>query len=219
MALTQHGSRWWLIVPVCLVLVFVFIRTHLAQDRSPPEKIPKLDASWHRVETARGEIRNQQPIVGNCFICHAFWVSIPTTTENSTPRFAHANITLHHGKNDRCFNCHHVTDRNMYVADNGGPLFYRTPELLCGRCHGLIYNDWKSGTHGKWTGKFSADLGSGKKTFTCTECHDPHAPQYSYPVLAPPPTWPKKYIRGESHLSDEGVFSGFVQDAKPEEMF
>lgn len=219
MASSQEGLYWWLTVPVCLVLIVYFsVETFLA-DRSPPDEPLPLDPAWYTVETARGENLRQQPIVGNCFICHAFWVPIPRTTENSNPRFAHANIELNHGDNQRCYNCHHVSDRNMYVADNGDTLFFRTPEQLCRRCHGLIYNDWLAGTHGKWTGKYRDAALFEKKTYTCTECHDPHDPKFQYGVIAPPPTWPKTLIRTKHQVDGNGVLSGFIPDAQPEEIF
>lgn len=219
MASSQGGLRWWLVVPVCLVLIVYFYAEAVMQDKPPPDEPPALNPSWHKVETARGDIRKQQTIVGNCFICHAFWVPIPRSTENSKPRFAHANIQLNHGKNDRCYSCHHVTDRNMYVADNGGTIFYRIPEQLCARCHGLIYNDWQAGTHGKWTGKFAQAGLYDKKTYTCTECHDPHAPKFHYEKIAPAPTWPEKYIRTQGHDDGENILSGFLTDEEPKEIF
>ena len=92
-------------------------------------------------------------IVGNCHLCHAFWVPIPTSTQTSQPRFAHANIELNHGSNDRCYNCHQIDDRNNYAANDGSDIMVQIPEKLCERCHGLIYQDWLAGTHGKWTGR------------------------------------------------------------------
>ncbi|MGI9569166.1 MAG: hypothetical protein ACR2PH_05395, partial [Desulfobulbia bacterium] len=101
-----------------------------------------LKPEWYKVETARGDLLANKSIVGNCHLCHAFWVPIPTTNQTSTPRFAHANITLNHGSNDRCYNCHQIDDRNKYVANDGSGIMVQTPEKLCERCHGLIYQDW-----------------------------------------------------------------------------
>jgi hypothetical protein len=214
----QRGLRWWFVVPVCVVLGVLFIAEAVTFDRPPPDPLP-LNPAWYTVETARGKDLQDKTIVGNCFICHAFWVPIPTSIETSNPRFAHANIVLNHGSNDRCYNCHQITDRNMYIANNSSSIMSQTPEQLCSRCHGLIYNDWTMGTHGKWTGKFQPDKLYDRKTYTCTECHDPHNPLFRYNVIAPPPTWPDKFIRSTSHGLSEDAKSGFLIDEKPKEIF
>lgn len=217
---SQERLRLFLVVPVCVVLAIYFAAEAFDLDKPPPDnETPGLDPVWYSVETARGEIRNNQTIVGNCFICHAFWVPIPTSLTTSQPRFAHSNITINHGSNDRCYNCHHITDRNMYTADDGSTIMVQTPEKLCARCHGLIYNDWQKGTHGKWTGKFKPGNFNERTTYTCTECHDPHDPLFRYNTIAPAPVWPEKYIRNSSHGLNENVLSGFLLEEKPKEIF
>ncbi len=214
----QGGLRWLFVVPVCVVLGALFIAEAVTFDKPPPDP-PSLNPAWYTPETARGKLLEDKPIVGNCFICHALWVPAPTSVETSNPRFAHANIVLNHGGNDRCYNCHQIVDRNMYAANNGGDIMSQTPEELCSRCHGLIYNDWKIGTHGKWTGMFQPQKLNDRKSYTCTECHDPHNPVFRYNTSAPPPTWPDKFIRSASHGLSEDVLSGFLIDEKPKEIF
>lgn len=217
---SQERLRLFLLVPVCLVLAFYFAAGEIKLDKPPPkEVVANLDSAWYAVETARGDIRRDQSIVGNCFICHAFWVPIPRKITTSQPRFAHSNIIINHGSNGRCYNCHHITDRNMYAANDGSTIMVQTPEQLCARCHGLIYNDWQKGTHGKWTGKFKPANATERKTYTCTECHDPHDPPFRYRKVAPPPIWPEKYIRTASHDLSEDTLSGFLIDEEPKEIF
>jgi hypothetical protein len=112
-----------------------------------------------------------------------------------------------------------ISDRNKYVANDGSGIMPQLPEKLCSRCHGLIYNDWLLGTHGKWIGMWQPIKKSDQTTFTCTECHDPHNPAFRYNVLAPPPIWPDKYIRTEIEGSDSGPFSNFLIDQEPKEIF
>ena len=159
MAPTRASTPLWLILFsllfACLAAFFLY-----QTFASPPatKSAPKLKPEWYTLSTARGEIRKNNTIVGNCFICHAFWVPIPTSDQNSDPRFSHSHITLNHGTNNRCYNCHNVTDRNKYVADDGSGIMPQISEQLCKRCHGLIYKDWAMGTHGKWTGKWKSPV-------------------------------------------------------------
>ncbi len=214
------GSRWGLfLLPFCfavLLLYFLFFPTGKGDITFEAKS---LQPQWYLVETARGEVLENKSIVGNCHICHAFWVPIPRSIQTSSPRFAHANIQLNHGSNDRCYNCHHIADRNKYVANDGTGIMVQTPEKLCERCHGLIYQDWLLGTHGKWTGKWSPENWTERITYTCTECHDPHNPLFRYDVIAPPPVWPDKFIRTEPEEAHEGPFSNFHIDTAPKEIF
>lgn len=220
MATSEKPTPWWLFffLPAVLVLSCFFIYTTVSGD-SPPPKPTKLDPSFYRVETARGTLLEQKSIVGNCFICHAYWVPIPRTNKTSEPRFAHSNIQLKHGRNDQCYNCHMISDRNKYVANDGSGIMSQLPELLCARCHGLIYNDWLMGTHGKRTGKWRVTVVRDQQDYTCTECHDPHNPKFRYNVIAPPPTWPAKYIRTPLEPEHSGPGGGLLIDEEPKEIF
>jgi hypothetical protein len=131
-------TRWWLFftIPLFILLSAYFVLLYCTSDAVAEKVEPNLlQPDWYTVDTARGEIWSNASIVGNCHICHAFWVPIPQSTQTSNPRFAHANLQLVHGKNDRFYNCHLITDRNMYVGDDGSAIMTGTPEKMCGRCH------------------------------------------------------------------------------------
>lgn len=213
------ASRWGMfLVPLTFVALTIYFLLPIP-DTSDATQVQPLQPEWYKLETARGELLENKSIVGNCHICHAFWVPIPTTNQTSNPRFAHANITLNHGSNDRCYNCHQIDDRNKYVANDGSDIMTETPEKLCERCHGLIYQDWLAGTHGKWTGRWDSSQWYERITYTCTECHDPHDPAFNYDVIAPPPVWPDKYIRTEPEDHGGGTLSGLRLDHELEEIF
>ena len=220
MATTGTTTRLWLFfyIPAIILLSVFLIYRSLSAVPVAAEPEP-LNSAWYTVVTARGTDLQNKPIVGNCFICHAYWVPIPKSEQTSKPRFAHANIVLNHGKNDRCYNCHMVSDRNKYVADDGSDIISQLPEKLCSRCHGLIYNDWLAGTHGKWTGMWQPVSNNDRTTYTCTECHDPHNPAFKYNTIAPPPVWPEKYIRSKLEGSHSDPFSNFFIDKEPREIF
>lgn len=173
---------------IILVLIFIFWGS---EKPDIPNPVP-LKSDWYRVETARGEILENTVLPGHCFICHS--VQIPDQTVVQ-PAFAHATVKLEHGVNNRCYNCHHIYDRDKLAGDGESKIHFSNPEQLCARCHGIIYRDWSAGTHGLRQGKWLLAIGESAKNFTCTECHDPHAPKFNYAVVAPPPVWPEKTIR------------------------
>jgi len=188
-------SNWGLIitVPICLVLIIYFLASAL---RSQDEQVAArtLKTAWYTPKTARGEDLKNKSMVGSCFLCHAYWVGIPDPAV-VRPQFAHGTIKLSHGTNDRCFNCHHILDRNKYVANDGSGIMHPNVEKLCARCHGLIYNDWQNGTHGVRRGQWSPQKAFERINFKCTECHDPHSPVFQFKEYTPPPIWPDKFVR------------------------
>ena len=192
----QGRERNWglvLTIPICIVLGIYFISTSLGRS-DPPEPTATLQTAWYTPKTARGEALDNKVMVGSCYLCHAYWVGIPDPLV-VRPRFAHHVIELDHGRNDRCFNCHLIQDRNKYTADDGSGIMHTRVELLCARCHGLIYNDWQGGTHGVRRGKFREPTVFEVQNFTCTQCHDPHRPKFKFKEYAAPPVWPEKFIR------------------------
>ena len=191
-----RGDRNWgllITVPVCLFMIVIFVVLFFSASKSPSKPTP-LDPAWYTPETARGKELKNKVMVGNCYLCHAYWVGTPDPTVVRPP-FAHVAIKLNHGANDRCYNCHLIQDRNKYTADDGSGIMAVNVEKLCARCHGLIYNDWKAGTHGLRRGKWDPRGPFQRVTFKCTQCHDPHSPAFKFKDFAPPPVWPAKFIR------------------------
>ncbi|MFK5925663.1 MAG: hypothetical protein QM483_03435 [Desulfuromusa sp.] len=192
---------------VILILIFFF-----CGDKKPdiPDPVP-LKAEWYTPETARGEILENTVMPGNCFICHSVQVPDPSVIR---PQFAHATVKLEHGANNRCFNCHHIYDRDSLAGDGESKIPFATPEKLCARCHGLIVKDWQEGTHGLRQGGWLIKNGANPVNFTCTECHDPHSPKFKYAIAAPAPVWPKKTIRTTKH--DEDPKSAYLIESHQE---
>lgn len=186
------SKKFTLFILCVLLLLGLFFILQTAIRPSEQTGIPELEQQWHTPKTARAQTLQEKTIVGNCFICHMQLVPDPNVRQ---PRFAHQIIKLDHGKNDRCFNCHLIQDRNKYAADDGTGILHTHVELLCAKCHGLIFNDWFNGVHGLSQGLWSAKTESEKSTFTCTHCHDPHMPVFKFKEFTPPPDWPEKFIR------------------------
>ena len=217
-----NGSRLWLFltVPVCLVLAVFFLFTGATPGPAGgTQKAPPLDPSWYTPKLAREEYRKNAVMVGNCFLCHAFWIKQPPDPTVRQPRFAHVAIKLNHGANDRCYNCHLINDRNKFVRNDGSGIMPETPEEVCRRCHGLIYNDWKKGAHGVRRGYWLARGRFDQQIFTCTNCHDPHSPVFTFSDFDPPPIWPDKLIRTGRVENEGGPESEYIVGPEPREMF
>lgn len=194
-----------IILAAFLVLIVYFVGSSLlAPDE--PEAVSGLQPEWYTPKTARAEDVKNSVMVGSCFLCHAYWVGIPNP-DVVRPIFAHAAIKLDHGTNDRCFNCHLIQDRNKYTANDGSGIMHTNVEQLCARCHGLIYNDWKKGTHGVRRGKWAARNDFETTNFKCTHCHDPHSPKFKFKEYAPPPEWPDHFVRRSAAESTHAATS------------
>ena len=193
--LPEGNNNWGLViaVPVCFVLAVFFVISGL-KPATPQAEDQMLKASWYTPKTSRGEELQNKVMVGNCFLCHAMGVGPPDPSV-IRPAFAHHVIELEHGTNNRCYNCHLIQDRNKYTANDGSGIVPKQVERLCARCHGLIFKDWQSGTHGVRRGKWSAQTEFDMQTFTCTECHDPHKPEFKFTQYTPPPVWPASIVR------------------------
>ena len=169
------------IIPLVIITIF-FVLFAIGFTISGFSKMPdntpdQLDIAFHTPETARSKILETKTLVGNCFICHMGMIPDPDVVQ---PEFSHKSIELVHGRNDRCYNCHLISDRNLFTPDYGPGIVHRNVQDLCRRCHGIIYNDWENGTHGSKRGQWQHADEFNTKTSVCTECHDPHSPKFQY---------------------------------------
>jgi hypothetical protein len=119
-----------------------------------------------------------------CNDCHRI-IPVPTSDRKRTV-IQHAEIQLEHGMNTSCLNCHHPTNRNMFVDSEGGEIPWDQPQRLCAGCHGPVYRDWQHGSHGRTNGYWDKSLGKQTRR-KCIECHDPHRPPFSAMEPAPGP--------------------------------
>ncbi len=101
----------------------------------------------------------------------------------------HVDLKLNHGSNDNCMNCHHKENRNAYVTNEGGEIPSNRPEILCSKCHGIVYRDWMIGAHGRVAVSWNSNR-KGRHMLVCTECHNPHDPGFPQLVPMPGPSIP-----------------------------
>ena len=147
--------------------------THL--DKTPPRRTKGLDLvkmGW----------------TYNCMECHKL---IPARWHYDRAMAEHQDIKLEHGNNRFCLNCHHSTNRNAFVDYDGSEIAQADVVLLCAKCHGTTYRDWKAGVHGRSNGFWKADIGTETK-LRCIQCHDPHRPAFQPMKPLPPLRYPPR---------------------------
>lgn len=118
-----------------------------------------------------------------CMECHGLFVSVSDGWVRSSLN-QHRHIELKHGINDNCYNCHDRENRDLYVGNQGVPIPADQPQMLCAKCHGLVYRDWLQGAHGRTDGYWSEEFGPLDRK-KCIQCHDPHVPPF--PPMRPAP--------------------------------
>ncbi len=144
-------------------------------DKTPPRKTVGLDL-----------VRNGWTY--NCMECHKLF---PARWHYDRPMNEHKDIQLNHGNNRFCLNCHHPTNRNAFVDYDGSEIAQADVVLLCAKCHGTIYRDWKAGVHGRENGFWNVALGE-KTKLRCIQCHDPHSPKFQSMRPLPPLRYPPR---------------------------
>lgn len=130
----------------------------------------------------------------DCMECHR---ALDSKWHRDKPLVEHENIHLDHGNNRFCLNCHHPTNRNVFVDYDGSEIPEKDVVLLCAKCHGPVYRDWEAGAHGRLNGYWDTDKGP-QTRLRCIQCHDPHSPVFKPLHPLPPPSNPK-HAPGGSH--------------------
>ncbi len=131
----------------------------------------------------------------SCNECHRIFGTVGV---NKLRVAEHVDLKLNHGSNDNCLNCHHKTNRNAYVTSDGKEIHSDQPEVLCAKCHGIVYGDWKVGAHGRTSGSWNR-RDDGWRSLVCTECHNPHDPKFPRLVPMSGPAVPGRAIEKETH--------------------
>ncbi len=124
----------------------------------------------------------------NCMECHKLF---PARWHYDRPMNEHKDIHLEHGENRFCLNCHHPTNRNVFVDYDGAEIAQADVVKLCAKCHGTIYRDWQAGVHGRQNGYWNSSLGEHTR-LRCIQCHDPHSPTFKAMKPLAPPAYPAR---------------------------
>jgi len=123
-----------------------------------------------------------------CRACHGPEKDFPVNFKRREDLLVHTNIKLNHGGVRLwCLDCHSPDNRNLLLPlSDGKAIDFERSYLLCGKCHGTKYRDWKYGIHGKRTGFWNG----AKNYYLCVTCHDPHSPRFKPLAPMPPPEKP-----------------------------
>lgn len=132
-----------------------------------------------------------------CRACHGPEKDFPVNFRRRENLLVHTNIRLNHGGIRLwCLDCHHPENRNYLLPlSDGKNISFEQSYLLCGKCHGTIYRDWRYGIHGKRTGFWNG----AKSYYLCVTCHDPHNPRFKplVPMPAPKKPWTPPEVRAK----------------------
>lgn len=124
----------------------------------------------------------------NCMECHTL---LEAKWHFDRPLAQHQELQLDHGNNRFCLNCHHPTNRNVFVDYDGSEIGETEVVLLCAKCHGPTHRDWKAGVHGRRNGYWNVEKGV-RTQLRCIQCHDPHVPKFKPIVPLAPPRYPER---------------------------
>jgi hypothetical protein len=124
-----------------------------------------------------------------CRACHGKEKDFPVNFKRRERLLVHRNIKLEHGGlRVWCLDCHDPDNRNFLLPlSDGRPIRFQDSYLLCGKCHGTKFRDWRNGIHGKRVGYWNGD-----KTYSlCVNCHNPHSPKFKAlkPMPMPDKPW------------------------------
>ncbi|NOZ82876.1 MAG: hypothetical protein GXN98_03550 [Euryarchaeota archaeon] len=125
---------------------------------------------------------------GRCTVCHAQLVPNPNPRDLSgAPAEPNHRFELKHGGGRFwCLTCHSAVNRDMLKLSNGTQIPFSSAPQLCGQCHGTIYRDWEERIHGRWVG----EIDSPRPGAICTDCHNPHDPEFKPIEPEKPPEKP-----------------------------
>lgn len=118
-----------------------------------------------------------------CSQCHQ---GMPVNRKPRKLEMMHQDIALVHMPGGWCFNCHNPDNRDKLRLANGQLIRFEESYYLCAQCHGVVFRDWKTGLHGKRTGKWNGE----KQYRLCVHCHGPHDPTFKPLQPMSPPLKP-----------------------------
>jgi len=123
-----------------------------------------------------------------CRACHGPEKDFPVNFKRREDLLVHKDIKLNHGGTRVwCLDCHDPENREYLLPLSDGKLIpFNKTYLLCGKCHGTKYRDWRNGIHGRRTGHWNGV----RSYYLCINCHNPHSPRFKAIEPMPPPKKP-----------------------------
>lgn len=100
---------------------------------------------------------------------------------------------------ESCSFCHSARFPDKLNLLDGETVSYNEAYKLCGQCHGKKNYDWESGMHGKMLGGWNLK----RSILDCSECHDPHNPEFKPMKASPAPQKPTHSFKHKEDSNDE----------------
>ncbi len=177
-----------LIIVVGLTMGMLGFGMAWAQFSHAPQEEPETKAPQSKVEFPV-PVKPLPKTITPCRACHGQEKDFPVNFKRREALLVHRNIQLNHGGvRVWCLDCHSPDNRNFLLPlSDGNPIPFDKSYLLCGKCHGTKFRDWRNGIHGKRTGNWNG----AKSYFLCVSCHDPHEPKFKPIQPLPPPHKPR----------------------------
>ncbi len=107
-------------------------------------------------------------------------------TVNAKPTKAHWNVKMLHPNFSNTCNLCHGGDKSLVTLE-GDSVGFDHSYKVCAQCHGMQYKDWVGGAHGKRAVGWKAQ----RVILNCTECHNPHDPEFKKRKPATFATYPQ----------------------------
>lgn len=200
-------THWWtlLIGPIFVLLAVAFL-IDPSPEAIPEAATPQFDRTVLSGAPMRTPLGDPPRVklggyVRVCMDCHRIRM-IGRNSDQGAPLMQHRDITLAHGMNDRCFNCHDRANRDRLWIVGTKTVGYDQSHQLCAKCHGPTYQDWRLGMHGRTVGSWDT-RGALPTRLTCVQCHDPHRPAFPDIAPLPGPNTLRMGPQGEHHRDTE----------------
>ncbi len=182
---TRNQEAYW--VSILFASLAVLLAFGPLQFESPvAPATPVSDSATAMTPVRQPTLRPLYQVGAFKYECRECHRSSPTPNTAGHEFTKHTDIHLAHGINTRCLNCHHPTNREVFVDDFGGEIPWDQPQLVCAKCHGPVYRDWQHGSHGRINGYWDKSRGE-QVRLKCIACHDPHHPPFQPLASTPPP--------------------------------
>lgn len=121
-----------------------------------------------------------------CSRCHTENLATLRAQSEAEGRLKHWEITLDHASEQvmTCETCHNVEENVDALHTLTGQIVdFDQSYQLCAQCHASQFEDWVGGAHGKQVGGWAPP----RVMQTCTDCHNPHEPEWDIRWPAVPP--------------------------------
>jgi len=174
------------IVAFSAALVVSPIYAAAVADAPASPKVPALEKAARDTVAVPGSNfsvleRQSQLTFYPCSQCHDAMQPNPKERVLYAP---HVKSLEHANGKIWCTTCHSLDHRDKLTTLRDKEISFNEAYRVCEQCHAARAKDWQFGGHGKRVSKWQGE----RVIYSCTECHNPHAPIIpGRKAQAPPP--------------------------------